>query len=133
MASKKTIAVVGATGTQGSSVVKHFLTLPDWHVRCLTRNTTSANATNLSSLGAQVVQADLNDVDSLRQAFSGAHVIFLNTDFWATYVSLKQTQGVDAARDAGLETEIRHATNAANAAQATDSLERLIYSALGPM
>jgi len=78
---KKTIVVIGATGNQGSSVARTFLALPDWHVRCVTRNPCSAAAKDLVLLGASVVRADLSDIDSLRSAFDGAHSIFLNTDF----------------------------------------------------
>ncbi|KAH8179865.1 nmrA-like family protein [Sarocladium implicatum] len=134
MSSNKIIAIVGATGTQGGSVARTFLNLsPQWHVRCLTRNTSSASAQALAQQGAEVVTADLDNPASLRKAFEGAHVIFVNTDFWATYLSLRDTKGYDDARKAGYETEVRHARNAAEAAAQVSTLERYIYSALGPM
>lgn len=77
MSSKKTIAIVGATGTQGQSVANTFLSLPNWHVRGLTRNTASEKAKALEKAGAEVVAADLNDIESLRRAFAGAHAIFV--------------------------------------------------------
>ena len=45
--STKTIVVVGATGNQGCSVTKTFLSLPHWHVRALTRSPTSEKAESL--------------------------------------------------------------------------------------
>lgn len=132
--SKQIIAVVGATGNQGSSVAKTFLSLPNWHVRALTRDPSSPSAQSLASLGAEVVRADLADRASLEAAFAGCAAIFLNTDFWAPYVSaLKSGQEVDAARRTGYDTEILHARNAVDAAAATPGLRRLVYSALGPM
>lgn len=134
MAATKTIAIVGATGNQGCSVAKTFLSLPNWRVRCLVRNASSEKAKALAAQGAEVVQADLSDVDSLVRAFDGAHAIFLLTDFWGTFVS-SLTSGVehDAARKKGYETEVQNAKNAAIAASRIPTLERLVYSALGPM
>lgn len=134
MTEPKTIAIVGATGTQGSSVARTFLTLPNWHVRCLTRDSTSEKALQLGKLGGELVQANLEDEDSLRRAFDGAHAIFLNTDFWLPYRAALAS-GTDALTSAkeGYETETTHGKNAANVAATIPTLERLIYSALGPM
>ena len=102
-------------------------------VRCITRNTSSAAAQALSEQGAEVVTADLSDSASLLRAFEGAHVIFVNTDFWTTYVSLLGTKSFEEACKIGYETEVRHARNAAEAAARIPTLERYVYSALGPM
>ncbi|KAF4337217.1 hypothetical protein FBEOM_8910 [Fusarium beomiforme] len=132
--STKIIAVVGATGTQGSSVTKAFLSLPNWHVRALTRNSTSPKAQALKNLGAEIVEADMNDPDSLIKAFNGAHAIFVNTDFWAPYMAaLSQGKDQATAQHIGYETEERHVKNAAHAASKINTLEKYIYSALGPM
>ncbi|KAJ5864077.1 uncharacterized protein N7529_005993 [Penicillium soppii] len=134
MTTPKTIAIVGATGTQGSSVARTFLTLPNWHIRCLTRDPSSEKALELAELGGELVQANLEDKDSLRRAFNGAHAIFLNTDFWQPYRAALAS-GTDALTSAkqGYETEVTHGKNAANVAATIPTLERLIYSALGPM
>lgn len=132
MSPSKTIAVVGATGNQGCSVAKTFLDLPDWNVRCLTRNPASEKAQALKALGAEVHQADLEDVDSLVSAFKDVHVIFVNTDFWLPYGAALAKGDTDAS-GTGLATEFRHAKNAATAASKTPTLERYVYSALGPM
>ncbi|KAJ5582024.1 hypothetical protein N7535_000644 [Penicillium sp. DV-2018c] len=131
---KKTIAIVGSTGVQGSSVARTFLTLPNWNVRCLTRNPASEKARELAKLGGDIVQADLNDKESLRRAFTGAHAIFLNTDFWQPYRAALAT-GADRLSSArqGYDAEILHGKNAADVAATIPTLERLIYSALGPM
>jgi hypothetical protein len=134
MSPTKIIAIVGATGTQGSSVANTFLTLPNWRVRCLTRNPSSAKAQELASRGAEVVPVDLADRASLDRAFEGAAAIFVNTDFWAPYAAaLKQGKENAEASRIGYDTEVLHAKNATDAAAAVPTLERFIFSALGPM
>ncbi|KAH7391491.1 hypothetical protein BKA64DRAFT_696213 [Cadophora sp. MPI-SDFR-AT-0126] len=119
---KKVIVVVGATGNQGSSVANTFLKLDNWHVRCLTRNPSSTAAQNLASQGAEVVKADLSDITSLLEAFQNANAIFVNTDFCMFF-----------GHEKSFELEVSHGKNAAIAAAGVKSLERFVYSALGPM
>ncbi|KAJ5097686.1 hypothetical protein N7456_008407 [Penicillium angulare] len=131
---KKTIAVVGATGTQGSSVARAFLSHAGWNVRCLTRSASSDKAQSLAREGAELVEADLSDPQSLRRAFAGVHAIFLNTDYWEPY-----RQAVVSGKDAetsgkiGYDTETSFGKNAIDAALEVPTLERFVYSALGPM
>ncbi|KAI1323451.1 hypothetical protein F5Y16DRAFT_345524 [Xylariaceae sp. FL0255] len=132
---KKTIAIIGATGNQGFSVARTFASLKTWNVRAITRNPSSAKAAQLKTLGCELYQANLEDEASLVKAFSGAHAIFLNTDFWMVYrpaVAVGDKSPEECNRLA-FETEIRHGKNAVRAAMQTPALERLIYSALGPM
>lgn len=60
MAGKKIIAVFGATGQQGGSVVDIFLNDPklknEWSVRAVTRDITKESAKKLAAQGAEVVQ-----------------------------------------------------------------------------
>jgi hypothetical protein len=134
MSTKKVIAVVGATGTQGSSVVHTFLNLPNWHVRALTRSPTSAKAQALAVKGAEVIQAELSDPDSLARAFKDAHAIFLNTDFWEPFrAALGSGKDSATACKIGYDTEVSYGKNAISAAAQVPTLERFIYSALGPM
>ena len=134
---KKTIVVIGATGNQGSSVARTFLALPHWHVRCLTRNPSSAAAQSLQDRGAELVQGDLSDPASLTRAFTSAHAIFANTDFWATYLDPSTRAAAAAAgktsSELAFDHEVSHGTNIANAAAQVETLERFVYSALAPM
>ncbi|KAM0232314.1 hypothetical protein ACHAP5_010773 [Fusarium lateritium] len=132
--STRTIAVVGATGIQGGSVARAFLGLPGWHVRALTRRSTSPKAVALQELGAEILEADMEDVESLVKAFERAHAIFVNTDFWASYTSaLADGKDQATSQQIGYDTEELHVKNAAYAASKTPTLEKYIYSALGPM
>jgi hypothetical protein len=85
MAEKKLVVVVGATGNQGGSVARRFLQDPQYVVRGLTRDPSSAAAKELAALGADMVQADLDDVKSLEAAFAGANVIFSVTNYWEPF------------------------------------------------
>ncbi len=132
--SKKTMVVVGATGNQGSSVAKTFLSLPNWHVRCLTRDPSSSKAQDLAAQGAEIVQGDLTDIASLQRAFRDANAIFVNTVFFGTqHAELVSKVGFDASCKTAFDVEVLSGKNAANAAASVPTLERFVYSALGPM
>jgi uncharacterized protein YbjT (DUF2867 family) len=84
MAEKKIIAVVGATGAQGGGLVRAILNDSggDFSARALTRRPTTDKAKALAERGAEVVAADLDDVESLKSAFEGAYGAFCVTSFW---------------------------------------------------
>ncbi len=78
------VAVCGATGKQGGAVVEALLARGSqaFAVRGIARNAASAKAKALAERGVEVVQADFDDVSSLREAFKGAYGAFLLTNFW---------------------------------------------------
>jgi uncharacterized protein YbjT (DUF2867 family) len=84
MADKKIIAVAGATGAQGGGLAHAILNdkQSEFAVRALTRDVNSDKAKALAALGAEVVQADVDDVESLKQAFAGAYGAYCVTFFW---------------------------------------------------
>ena len=77
MSDCRIIAIVGATGVQGGSVARAFLSDPSWQVRGLTRdlNSDAAQKAKQELPGVQWVQADVNDRPSLLAAFSGAFAV----------------------------------------------------------
>ena len=101
------IAVMGATGTQGSGVVAELLARGRFGVRVLTRNPRSEKAQALQAKGCEVVQADLTKPESMEPAFTGAYGAFLVTNFWDPGTMASETaQGtlaVKAAKAAGLQ------------------------------
>lgn len=113
MIDQKVIVVVGATGSQGGGLVRAILADPDraFAVRALTRSADSAKAQRLSAAGADVVEADLDDEASLRSAFSGAHGVYVVTNYWA------QRAPEDAARRTAAAMELAQAENAARASR----------------
>jgi hypothetical protein len=82
MSAAKAIAVVGATGRQGNVVARTILADPAavFTVRALTRNTDSLHARQLAALGADVVEADPNDEESMRRAYDGAYGAYVVHD-----------------------------------------------------
>ena len=106
---KDIIAVVGATGAQGGGLVRAILDDPDsrFAVRALTRDITSDKAQALAAAGAEVVAADVDDVESLKRAFEGAFGAYCVTFFWEHFSPEKEQAQVrnmaTAAKSAGLE------------------------------
>ena len=84
MADRKIIAVVGATGAQGGGLARAILADPSggFTARALTRKPDSDNAKKLAAQGAEVVQCDTDDVESVRKAFAGAHGAYCVTNYW---------------------------------------------------
>jgi uncharacterized protein YbjT (DUF2867 family) len=92
MSEKKIIAVTGATGAQGSGLVRAILNDPsgDFAVRAITRDPNSEKAVALAKMGAEVVQANLDDKESLVKAFQGAYGAFCVTAFWEHFSPEKE-------------------------------------------
>src|SRR5688572_24980804 len=109
MADKKIIAVTGATGTQGGGLVRAILADANsgFAVRAITRDPNKDTAKALAAAGAEVVKADLDDVESLKKAFAGAHGVYGVTNFWEHFSGEKekaQAKNIaDAARAAGVK------------------------------
>ena len=76
----KLLTVFGATGQQGGSVVDYVINDPElskqYKVRGITRDLTKPAAQALRQKGVEVVKADADDKDSLKQAMEGAHTVF---------------------------------------------------------
>jgi len=87
MSEKKVIAVIGATGAQGGGLARAILedVGGSFSARAITRNADSDNAKALATMGAEVVEANIDDKASLERAFSGAHGAFCVTNFWETF------------------------------------------------
>ena len=64
-----------SNGSAGGGLVRAILADPagQFRVRALTRNPDSDKAKEVEGLGAEIVQADLDDPESLDRAFSGAY------------------------------------------------------------
>src|SRR5713226_3805366 len=76
---KKLIAVIGATGQQGGGVVRALQAGGQFRVRALTRDPDKHR-----ELAEEVVEADLDQPETLNAAFEGAHGVFLVTIFGHT-------------------------------------------------
>ena len=130
----QTVVVLGATGTQGASVVDSFLPLaPEWQVRAVTRNPDSAAAKLLLAKGVEVVKADTGDKFTLENAFTGATAIFAVTDYWSPFFTPGEREKIpkgQSLREYGYDNELRHGQNIADAAATVDTITHFIWSAL---
>lgn len=103
---EKLVVVFGATGQQGGSVITQLLTDPNYAIRGVVKNTTSPSAQELTKLGVEIMDADLQDASSLDEVMEGAYAVFAMTI--PEYAGAKideVTQGkclVDAAKRAGV-------------------------------
>lgn len=80
--SPKLITVFGATGAQGSSVIRSLSSNNSnaFSLRGITRNPSSDSSKKLNELGVEVVKADGWDKASLVSAFKGSWAVFVNTN-----------------------------------------------------
>ncbi len=110
MSDKKIIAVVGATGQQGSGLVKAILADPagGFAARAITRDPNSGKAKELARLGAEVVAGDVDDEESLKRAFAGAHGAYCVTFFWAHFSPEKEQAQAAAMARAAKAAGVRH-------------------------
>lgn len=105
---KKIIAVIGATGAQGGGLVRAILNdkKGPFTARVITRDPKSDKAKAFADEGAEIVAGDVDDIKSLKKAFTGAHGAFCVTFFWAHMkpeLELKQARNMaQAAKDAGV-------------------------------
>ncbi|KAJ6471137.1 NAD(P)-binding protein [Mycena vitilis] len=103
------VAVVGATGIQGGSVVSALAESDKaYRVRGFTRDASKPAAQNLAKLGVEVVALNhvVENKEEVYQAFAGADFAFLMTSFWE-YVDENReiSEGkllIDAAKAAGV-------------------------------
>ena len=110
MSGKKIIAVVGATGAQGGGLVRAILGDKDssFSVRALTRNVDSEKSKNLVKMGAEVVAADVNDVESVKRAFDGAYGAYCGTFYWEHFSPEKELAHAKNLADAAQHAGVRH-------------------------
>ena len=107
-------AVVGATGQQGGAAARALLQR-GVAVRALVRDPDAAASRELSSLGATLARADLDDSESLRAAFTDVAGVFAMT----TFASARGTEG-----------EVQHGRAVADAAVAV-GVPHVLYSSVG--
>ena len=110
MADKKIIAVVGSTGSQGGGLVQSILSDPNggFSARAITRDPSKDKAKALAAKGAEVVSANLDDVESLKKAFTGAYAVYGVTNFWEHFSGEKEKTQAKNIADAAKAAGVRH-------------------------
>jgi uncharacterized protein YbjT (DUF2867 family) len=110
MADKKIIAVVGSTGSQGGGLVNAILADASggFAARAITRDPSKDNAKALAAKGAEVVQANIDDVESLKKAFAGAHGVYAVTNFWEHFSGAKEIEQAKNIAEAAKAAGVKH-------------------------
>lgn len=107
---------MGATGAQGGGLARAILNDPvsEFSVRAITRDASSDKAKALASQGAEVVEANEDDKESLVRAFQGAYGAYCVTFYWSHFSP---------------EKELAHAFNLARAVKEA-GVKHVIWSSL---
>lgn len=110
MSENKIIAVLGATGAQGGGLVRSILADKSggFTARALTRDVNSDKAKALAKSGAEVVAVDIDNEESLRKAFSGAHGVYAVTFFWEHFSPEKETAQAKSIAKAAKDANVKH-------------------------
>src|SRR5213595_3214598 len=113
---KGAILVTGATGQQGGAVARELLARGH-RVRAMTRKPDSDAAQALARLGAEVVQGDLEDAESLKRPIQGAWGVFAVQNTWEAGVEAEEAQGkriAEIARRGGVQHFVYTSVGSAN-------------------
>ncbi len=110
MAERKIIAVLGSTGSQGGGLCRAILADQSGGFACraITRDPNKDNAKRLQSQGAQVVHGDLDDAESLKQAFAGTHGVYAVTNFWEHFSAEKEKSQAKNIAEAAKAVGVKH-------------------------
>lgn len=108
-----TVMVTGATGRQGGAVARHLLEA-GFRVRALVRDPQTPRARALAERGIELVQGDLEDLDSIQRALEGTYGVFSMQNYF----------------QAGYDGEISQGTNLADVAK-TAGIGHFLYSSVG--
>ncbi|MFB8274096.1 NmrA/HSCARG family protein [Nocardia colli] len=115
---KGPVLVIGATGQQGRATTAQLLER-GWEVHAFVRDLEAPAARALRDSGANLIEGDLDDPDSVRAALDGAYGVFM---------MLTMMTGVHIT-PAGIEAEQRRGKAVADLAKAS-GIEHLVYSSL---
>lgn len=107
----KLLAVFGATGNQGGSVIRTILEDPvlskEFKIRGVTRDVKKQSSKDLEAKGVEMVEADMSTPEAAAPAVKGAHTVFVVTNFWESMSAATEiAQGkavADAAKAAGVQ------------------------------
>jgi uncharacterized protein YbjT (DUF2867 family) len=102
---EKQALIFGATGNVGGATARELLKR-GWHVRAVTRDPSSEKAQALASLGAELVQADMEDPITLKNVFQGITNVLSVQNWSVSGIDGEIRQGkqvADAAKNAGVQ------------------------------
>ena len=110
MNQKKIITVFGATGAQGGGLARAILAdkNSEFAVRAVTRDANSDKAKVLASLGAEVSEANIDDLEGVKKALKGAYGAYFVTFFWDHFSAEKEQDEIRNFVIAAKEEKLQH-------------------------
>ena len=101
---------MGSTGSQGGGLCRAILADAGGGFACraITRDPSKDKAKELASKGAEVVQADIDDVESLKKAFAGAYGVYAVTNFWEHFSGEKEKAQAKNIAEAAKAAGVKH-------------------------
>jgi uncharacterized protein YbjT (DUF2867 family) len=111
LATTKVIAIVGATGNQGGSLVNAILDqgeMAGFSIRALVHNVQSEKAQQLRERGVEVIYCDINDEDSIVKAIEGAYGFFCVSYFWPAMNPDHELRQIKNMANAAKRVDIKH-------------------------
>ncbi|KAJ2521162.1 hypothetical protein H4217_001569 [Coemansia sp. RSA 1939] len=123
----QTVAIIGATGLQGGSVLRSLHADGRYKLVALTRDPSSALASSIKDRypDVKVVAANASDIVSLENAFKGVEFVFGMTQFFQPEVS-------DAIKAGNFDVEYNQGKNIIDAAISA-GVKNVIFSSLPSM
>jgi uncharacterized protein YbjT (DUF2867 family) len=108
--SKKIITIFGGTGAQGGGLARAILNdkSSEFAARVITRHPESEKAQALAAMGAEVMAADIDDKDSLKQALQGAYGAYCVTFYWEHYSPEREYAEARSLAEATKEAGLQH-------------------------
>jgi len=88
----KTVVITGATGKQGGAVARS-LAGQGFQIKAMTRKPQGDAVRALVQRGAEIVQGDLDDAESLKRVLEGAWGVFAVQNTWEAGVEREEEQG----------------------------------------
>jgi uncharacterized protein YbjT (DUF2867 family) len=86
------ILITGATGNQGGAIARQLLS-KGFRVRGMTRNPHSDKSKAIAAIGAEVVQGEFDDPESLERALEGVWGAYSVQNTWESGVVREEEQG----------------------------------------
>ncbi|KAJ2762494.1 hypothetical protein H4S06_000633 [Coemansia sp. BCRC 34490] len=120
----QTVAIIGSTGIQGGSVLRALHATGKYSIVAVTRDVSSASANKIKTdyPDVKLATADLDDIESLKQAFKGVDIVFGVTQYLQPKILSRIASG-------DLDAEFKQGKNVTDAAIAK-GVKKIVFSTM---